>query len=299
MQGNHQRWQCRRCRKKFQANGKAPPDPEELFCRYTFNKQTLAELAQAYHKKTKDIQRFLDGVVIPAKQHDPREVSLVVDTTFVGDLGVVVFRDQLRKENVWWTFVDCERTEYYARGKRYLESLGYTIVSVTADGLPGLPAVFSGIVFQFCHFHAKKNVTKYLTRKPKTEAGTELRILMNNIHHHDYNSFVAAMERWSERYRSFLNEKTFHPGGGWSYTHKRLRSAIRSMMRMAPYLFTYQHHNFFIPTTTNTLEGHFRHLKVRMKAHTGISLPRKIKVISAILLNSSAPFKKEMHRRLF
>jgi len=143
MQSSHQRWQCRWCQKKFQANGKAPPDPEELFCRYTFNKQTLAELAQAYHKKTKDIQRFLDGVVIPAKQHDPREVSLVVDTTFVGDLGVVVFRDQLRKENVWWTFVDCERTEYYARGKRYLESLGYTIVSVTADGLPGLPAALA------------------------------------------------------------------------------------------------------------------------------------------------------------
>ena len=124
MQNGYQRWQCRQCRKKFQANRKAPPDAGELFCLYTFNKQTLAELAQLYHIRTKEVQRMIDGVVIPAKQHDPRPIALAVDTTFLGDLGVVVFRDQRRKENLWWAFVESERLEYYADGRRMLESLG-------------------------------------------------------------------------------------------------------------------------------------------------------------------------------
>ena len=299
VQSGHQRWQCRRCRTKFQANGKAPPDPEELFCLYTFNKQTLVELAQAYHIETKRVQRMIDEVALPAKQHRPREISLVVDTTFIGDIGVMVFRDAREKENLWWMFVEREYAWDYAYGRQALEDLGYTITSVTADGLPGLPAVFSDILFQFCHFHAKKSVTRYLTRKPNTEAGGELRRLMNRIRYYQYQSFYAAMRAWAEKHRSFLAEKTYHPSGRWSYTHKRLRSALNSMMRMAPYLFTYQRTELFIPTTTNTLEGHFRHLRVRVNAHSGLSDQRKRKLIHAILLNSTTKYTKNMHKRLF
>jgi len=297
-QSNHQRWKCKKCKHKFQANRKALPLKEELFCLYTFNKQTLAELQEEYHIRTTTIQSLFDEVVLPKKIHTPRELSLTVDTTFVGDFGVVVFRDQEKKENLWWKFVIKERSEHYHEGMNDLLSLGYTFRSVTADGLPGLPNVFKGIPFQFCHFHAKKNVTKYLTRKPKTDAGIELKILMGGLTSYTHESFVKEMIMWSKKHQDFLKEKTFHPSGKWSYTHRRLRSAIRSMMRMSEYLFTYQKHKFFIPKTTNTLEEHFRHLKVRLRVHSGISRKRKQKLIEAILLNSSAQYKKDMHKNL-
>ena len=197
-------------------------------------------------------------------------------------------------------FCDEEWTFFYERGKNILQNLGYTFTSVTADGLPGLPSVFSGIPFQYCHFHAKKNITKYLTKNPKTDAGVALLALMNTIHFHNEKSFIFALKEWHERYRSFLGEKTYHPGGTWSYTHARLKSALRSMCRMIPYLFTYQNEKtIFVPRTTNTLEGHFRHLKIRVNVHCGISVKRKKKLIEAILLNSTARYQKGMEKELF
>lgn len=181
----------------------------------------------------------------------------------------------------------------------FLESLGYTIISVTADGLPGLPLIFGTIPFQYCHFHAKKGITKYTTRNPKTQAGLELKLIMDNIKGYTHGSFVKEIEEWKIYHTLFLKEKTDHPNGRWSYTHRRLRSAINAMMRMSPYLFTYQKVNFFVPQTTNTLEGFFGHLKVRVCVHRGISLQRKQKMISLILLNSSTQYLKDMHKKLF
>lgn len=267
---------------------------------YVFNKQTLSEIGTEFGLRTKGVQQYLDDIVLPEKKHVPRPIALCVDATFFGSFGVIVFRDQKKKENLWWSFCNEEWTLYYERGKNVLLSLGYTFTSVTADGLPGLPAVFSGIPFQYCHFHAKKNITKYLTKNPKTDAGVSLLMLMNSIHLHTHETFVRALLQWRDQYQSFLNEKTYHPGGTWSYTHARLKSALRSMSRMIPYLFTYQREKtIFVPRTTNTLEGHFRHLKVRVNVHCGISMARKKKLIEAIILNSSATYQKGMEKGLF
>lgn len=295
----HQRWLCKNCNKKFQANQKIIPSKEELFCKYVFSKQTLSELAQTYHIETKKIQLMFDLIKIPKKKHNPRPISVVVDTTFFDVFGVVVFRDQKTKEDLWWKFVLDEKLNHYWEGKRYLENLGYTIRSVTGDGLPGLPSVFLDIPFQYCQFHAKKNIRKYITKNPKLEPGIELKKIMEDLKYYDNNTFLFLIEDWEMKYEYFLKEKTYHPYSGWSYTHGRLRSAIRSMKRMSPYLFTYNKYNFFIPKTTNTLEGHFAHLKVRVGAHRGICTKRKKKLIELILLNSSATFRKNMHKKLF
>jgi hypothetical protein len=299
IQQGHQRWQCKDCKKKFQANKKVLPTKEELFCLYVFSKQALSELAQACMIETKKIQAMFDSIIIPEKKHFPRRIALAVDTTFFEDFAVVVFRDQERKENLWWKFTDKESLEYYAEGKRFLESLGYTFSSVTGDGLPGLPSVFPGIPFQYCHFHAKKNITRYITRNPKLEPGIDLKFIMDNLGFFDQATFIGLLEEWELKYSYFLKERTFHPGGTWSYTHGRLRSAIKSMKRMSFLLFTYQKYQFFIPKTTNTLEGFFTHLKIRIKAHRGISLKRKQKIIQLILLNSSSSFEKDMWKKLF
>lgn len=68
---------------------------------------------------------------------------------------------------------------------------------------------------------------------------------------------------------------------------------------MSKYLFTYQNYQFFIPVTTNTLEGFFSYLKVRVGAHRGICTIRKQKLIALILLNFSSMFKKNMWKKLF
>ena len=269
---SHQRWQCKDCKKKLQSNQKALLSKEELFCMYVFSKQTLSELAQAYHIETKKIQSLFDLITLPKKKHNPRSISLTVDTTFFDVFGVVVLRDQERKEDLWWKFVRNEKLDHYWEGRRYLEDLGYSIRSVTGDGLPGLPILEPGIV---------------------------LKKIMDDLRYYDHCTFVYLIEKWETDYVTFLNEKTYHPSSGWSYTHGRLRSAIRSMKKMSPYLFTYDQYRFFIPRTTNTLEGHFAHLKIRVGVHRGICTIRKKKLIEMVLLNSSATYTKNMHKKLF
>lgn len=296
----HQRWQCKACTKKFQANRKAPPQKEELFCLYAFNKQTLAELSRTYGKKTRRIQEWIDACPLPKKYHDPRPIALAVDTTFFGDFGVCVFRDAIRKENLWFRFVEEETLSVYRQGRSALESLGYEIRSVTGDGLPGLPAVFTGIPFQYCHFHAKKNITKYLTRNPKTEAGRDLVAIMHAIPDLTEESLLVALNAWELTYKDFLSEKTVKENGKWEYTHRRLRSALKSLRRMSSYLYTYRlFEGYYLPTTTNTLEGHFTHIKVRVRVHRGLSRRRKEKMISLILLNSSATYMPDLYQKLW
>ncbi len=293
------RWYCKQCKKYFQANKKVLPSKEELFCLYAFNKQTLKEMAQLYRIETNKLQHLFDEVAIPKKKHFPRSLSLCVDTTYFENFALVLFRDQKTRENLWWKFVEKELCIHYQEGRLALEKMGYTFRSVTADGLPGLPAVFMGIPFQYCHFHAKQNVIKYLTKKPRTDAGTELKFIMENIKVYNHQSFLKELRCWAKKYEYFLKERTYHPDGRWSYTHRRVRSALRSLWKMSKYLFTYQQYDFFMPVTTNTLESHFGHVKVRVGVHRGLSLERKQKLIHLIVLNSTVSYTKNIHKIFF
>jgi hypothetical protein len=206
---------------------------------------------------------------------------------------VVVFRDFHAKENLWWRFVADETTATYQEGKEVLESLGYTITSVTCDGLPGLVDVFQGIPVQFCHFHQAQIIRRYVTLHPKLIPGHELLALLGQLTSSTAKDFRLQLAQFIDCHRDFLNERTTDPATGqWSFTHRRLRSALRSLHRNLPYLFTYQRFpGLKVPTTTNALESHFSHIKDVVRIHRGLSLTMKQKVLQAILLNSSIVLK--------
>lgn len=235
---------------------------------------------------------------IEAKIHRPRPIHLVVDATFFGMKetklwGVVVFRDFYEKENLWWTFVDDETVSAYYEGRASIESLGYTILSATCDGLPGLLNVFNGVPTQFCHFHQTQIVRRYVTENPKLVAGHELLGLSKTLTITTEAVFTHRLHLFIDRHRHFLNEKTSDPlTGKWFFTHRRLRSAVHSFIRNLPHLFTFETYpHLKIPTTTNALESHFSHIKDVVRIHRGLSLAMKQKVIHAILLNSSIVLK--------
>lgn len=237
---------------------------------------------------------MFETYVVPEKEHKPRPIHLIVDATYFGKRdtilwGVIVFRDFYGKENLWWKFVDQEKAEGYLEGKLYLESLGYIILSVTMDGLPGLANVFNGIPVQFCHFHQAQIVRRYVTENPKLIQGHELLDLVKVLTFTEEYIFAHRLQVYISKHRNFLNQKTTDPTTGKSFfTHPRLRSAIHSLIRNLPNLFTFQKYpDLKIPTTTNSLESHFSHIKDIVRIHRGLSLPLKQKVIQAILLNSS------------
>lgn len=70
----------------------------------------------------------------------------------------------------------------------------------------------------------------------------------------------------------------------WYYTHKKVRSAYRSLKTNLPHLFTYlEYLEIHMPNTTNDLDGLFSALNKRLAAHHGLRKDRRYKVISHLL----------------
>ena len=95
----------------------------------------------------------------------------------------------------------------------------------------------------------------------------------------DKESFEGQLNQWHNKWKSFLNERTINTESGKSfYTHKKLRSAYRSMKSNLPWLFTWDvYSDLKIPNTTNAIDGHFADLKNKLRNHNGLSLTRKKK----------------------
>ncbi len=211
---------------------------------------------------------------------------IVMDTSYFGrGFGVMVFRDELSRKNLLWVYVKHESLKDYIEGIRWLQSRSWEILGIACDGKRGLFHAFSDIPVQMCQFHQVQIITRYLTRNPKLEAGKELKEIVGHLSHSTRHEFEAMLSMWEQQWKSFLREKTFNlETGKWHYTHRRLRSAIRSLKTNLPFLFIYQDYpDRGIPNTTNSLEGTFSMLKRKLRNHPGIKPWRKRKMIDEIL----------------
>lgn len=174
-------------------------------------------------------------------------------------------------------------TYYY--GRRILEDQGWTFIAVVVDGRRGMTTVFKDIPVQICQFHQMKTVTKYLTRRPETPAGQELRSIMLQLPRSTEKEFTRLLANWKKDWPNILTDKTYVTGSKyWYYTHKKIRGAYLSLERNLLYLFTYQKYpELDIPNTTNSLDGSFSHLKDKIKIHHGLRQDRRYKMIEEIL----------------
>jgi len=210
--------------------------------------------------------------------------------------GVILFRDAKEKENLWWKYIDTERESYYREGKDFLLSLGYTILSVTCDGFSGNIPVFKGFLLQMCHFHMRQIVTRNVTMKPQTEAGQVVLALSKTLTYTDEETFAFRIREFYSKYYDFLNEKTRHPEGGWSYTHDGVRRAYNSLVHWFPYLFNYKKTRG-APNTTNTCDGHFSHVKDVVRIHRGLHKTLKQKMLDSIFLESTIAPKQPSKKK--
>ena len=262
---------------------------QELWKEYVDGKQTLEQLGEKHGHSHVTIRGRLDTVTVPEQAIAPQPSVFITDTTFWGrGYGVCVFRSHDLKKHVWWHEVEGEHMAHYRYGRAILEERGWTFRAAVVDGRRGFFNVFNDIPVQMCQFHQIKQVTKYLTRRPQTDAGRELRTLVLTLTRTDEAMFTAALDVWHAKWGTFIEEKTietFITGKSkWYYTHKKVRSAYRSLKTNLPYLFTYQNYpELHIPNTTNDLDGSFSVLKKKLAAHHGLRRDRRFKVISQLL----------------
>lgn len=158
-------------------------------------------------------------------------------------------------------------------------------IVIILDGRPGVRQIFSDIPVQMCHFHQKQIITRYLTSNPKLQTSRELKMLTKELCTTNEESFITVLDAWSVQWLSFLKERTVDTiTGRWHYTHKRLRSAYRSLRINLPFLFTYRKYpGLNIPNTTNSLDGRFAYLKELLRVHRGSTKSLKNKIIEEVL----------------
>ena len=205
-----------------------------------------------------------------------------MDTTYFGrEFGVMLFKDAATGGNLYKQYVKYETNRQYANSIANLKEQGYEIKAIVCDGRKGLFRLFDEIPVQMCQFHQTAIITRYLTRNPKTPAAQELRVLTLTLAKSSKEDFVGGLARWFDKWEKFVGERTVNLETGKSfYTHKRLRSAYRSLMTNLPWLFTFSDHpNLKIPNTTNAIDGHFADLKNKLRCHNGLSEIRKKKFI--------------------
>lgn len=217
---------------------------------------------------------------------------LILDATFFGrGYGILMARN-LSKVLSWHEIVSESIHEYEQRLKQ-LEAMGYCFSAFVVDGKPGvrqfLARRYPGIPIQLCQFHQIQIVKRYIPIRAKTEAARKLRRIALGLTKTYETAFEQALDDWHSEYGDFLKEKTSVEGTTrWHYTHRRLRSAYRSMRKNLPNLFTFQNHpNLQIPNTTNHCDGLFAHVKQKVLIHRGISKKRRKQMIDYFLENFS------------
>jgi len=221
---------------------------------------------------------------LPLKQ--ARAVIVLMDTTYWGrNFGVMLFKDAITKENLLKYYVNHETNKLYQQGIKELQSKGYTVLAIVCDGRRGLLNSFGDIPVQMCQFHQAAIIRRYITKKPRLQASIDLNKLVRLMIKTDKESFIGALNEWFIKWEFFLNERTINKETGKSYyTHKRLRSAYRSLNTNLKWLFTwYDNIELGIPNTTNAIDGHFADLKNKLRNHNGLNLKRKMRFIDEFL----------------
>lgn len=257
-----------------------------LWHQYIWHRQTVEQLAIKYHKSEKWIRYQLDKAPLTKFHLHPQPVTGIADITFWGrGYGVLVFRCQDLKKNLYWTEVTSETAAAYLEARQILEELGYTFEAMILDGRKGIREVFTDIPVQICHFHQLAAIKRYLTSRPKLQAGIELRAVAKALPKLNEKLLSQALDEWHTKWQEFLKERTYSEDRKhWQYTHRRIRAAYRSLKTNLPYLYTYQKYpNLKIANTTNSLDGSFSHLKDLLRLHRGLKRQRRWRIIQEVL----------------
>lgn len=257
-----------------------------LWKKYIWQRQTAKQLAVAYQRSESWIRQQLDKFPVKTPVVKPCPVVVVADMTFIKrTYGVAVARTPHLKKNLAWKMSTTENATVYRDLRWQLWIKGFEVQAAVIDGRPGLIEVFWDVPIQMCHFHQMQIMTRYLTTRPKLIAGQTLRHIAMCIPRSNEDDMRRLLVNWHNKWKDFLKEKTYNPQTRrWFYTHKRLRSAFRSINRNLPILYTYQKYpELNIPNTTNSLDGTFSHLKDMLRIHRGLRRNRKLKLIDEIL----------------
>ena len=255
-------------------------------------RRTISEICTnlevSYPKLTKEFDKFeaFEGLQEAALYDSSKSINLLIDATFFGrEYGFLTFHNC--QKVIYFKEIKTESVKDFREGINALKAANYHILSVTIDGRRGyinnIRKLLGNIPIQMCLFHQKAIIRRYITDRPRSSCGKDLKELMHLIcKPESHQEFINKFYFLKEKYHGFLHQRN-ELG---CYKHNALRAAFRSIHSNMAYLFTYtDFKDLNIPSTNNHLEGMFGHIKERVKIHRGLGKNRKKKAVRFLLKN--------------
>ena len=281
-----QRYKCKCCWHVFQNKTRANNiEIKEIWNDYCFWKQTYSQLSEKNWKTIKTIQKILDKFEFVSPLVKPREIILLMDTTYFWEFWIMAFKDYKDRKIINYKVVKNENNTDYKNWVKELTRQWWIIKAIVCDWRKWLLWWFPDIPTQMCNFHQVAIIRRYITKNPILKANIELKKITELLTKTDKESFTFWLEEWYIKYKDFLSEKVIWKDRKSHYLHTRTRSAYFSLKNNLKYLFV-RYDNIWqieIPNTTNWLEWVFAHIKAKVSLHRWLKKERKIKLISSLL----------------
>ena len=190
---------------------------------YLTANRTIYDLSTLYKCSERTIRRRLSLVADSFTATYPKSAVIILDTTYFSrTFGVMLFQDASSGKILYRKFVKNETNRDYLDGLRYIAERGTVIKAVVCDGHVGLLQAISFCPVQMCQFHQFQIVRRLLTNNPHLPAGVELLALMRRMFSMRKEEFITAFDKWCDKWKEFLNERTLLISGKTTYTHRKL-----------------------------------------------------------------------------
>jgi hypothetical protein len=110
------------------------------------------------------------------------------------------------------------------------------------------------IIVQYCQFHQLKTIRNYISNKPRLKSSKFLKEMLYNFTDANEENFKKEFKFFLEIFKDEINRKELDlETQKYYFIHRKLRSAIRSLINNLPYLFNYlKYPKLNIPNTTKT-----------------------------------------------
>lgn len=205
-----------------------------------------------------------------------QQVQLRLDFTYFEKFCILCYQDDEDGYTQLIRFTDGEHYEEIKEDLDNLLKLGIHIESITSYGHKSkLKAIKKSINAQRCLVHIQRMFLLWLTQYLKHLAGQELKQLVLLILkikiENDRICWTLELQKWYERHKEYLNERTYKTEIERWYTHKLLRWSYTTIKRALPNMFHYLS-NAKTSRTTNGIEGYFSHLKNHLDILRGLTV---------------------------
>lgn len=190
-----QRYKCHHYNKQFLGGKRL--DDEQLWKEYTYEKQTLSELANRHNCSPKIIQRRLKNYQIFQPKLTPKCVVLLIDTTYWKHLfGVMLFKDAISKQNLLKYIIKNETNTLCLKGISCLKKRSYRIMAVVCDGGRYLMQNLSKYPVQLCQYHQLKIIQRYIPKNAKHPPAQHLQLIASMLTEITKEQLDDFLEQW-------------------------------------------------------------------------------------------------------